>query len=547
MGNKIRLSISIKLAASFILFAIVIILAIGYISYTVSFDILDRTAHEDMEEHVSSIKTYMDHLYGEEVDDASIHAHNLHILQYTLALLNDRSLDTEAKLRNDLAAYVMLDDEVSALLIIDAATGRVIASTDPLDYDVQWSGESFFIEGRSRPFISVNHYCIAQKTTSSMVSAPMYHNDSVIAVVVMRIDDSELMDDVSELEGLGTTGVAYLIDESGVIINNVSNGTDNQIVTSEGIARGFRGESGVLEYTSHNGRSVVGAYEWVPEYNSLILVERDLAEVHAPMVELEKRITTTAVSLLVILSVLIVLITNYLTKPINALSVGMKKVEHGDYSVHLEPMYNDELGDLALSFNEMAEKLQRTTGELESIFTSADAGIMLVDVDTKILRVNDWILERFGHVVGVSMRESFWGDDVVCCECPVEMALEANAPAIVERIHIEDGLEHTYLVTASPVYDSNGIGIGAVLVLADITKRLQMEDELRQYSTKLEKMVEDKTKKLSDKLAEIERINDVFVNRELVHIETKEKLSELLAKYQHLEEELKKVRGDVDE
>ena len=546
MGEKIRLSISIKLAASFTLFAIVIILAIGYISYTVGFDIRNTVVHESMAEHVSSIKSHMDHLYGEESEDVSRHAADYHLLENTVMLLNNQSADAHAKLKRDLVAYVTFDDEVSALFIMDAANGRVIASTDPLDYDAQLSGESFFIEGKSRSFISVNHYCVIKKTTSSMVSAPMYHNDSVVAVVVMRVDDSELMDDVDELEGLGSTGVAYLIDESGVIINNRSNGTANQIVTSEGIARGFRGESGVLEYTSHNGRSVVGAYEWVPEYNSLILVERDLAEVYAPILEFKKRITTTAVSLLVILFVLIVLITNYLTKPIKALNTGMKNIECGDYSAHIEPMYNDELGDLALSFNEMVEKLQRTMGELESIFTSADAGIMLVDIDMKILRVNDWVLKRFGYVVGNSICESFWDNAGVRFECPVEMALESNAPVIVERVHTEEGLEHTHLVTASPVYNSNGIAIGAVLVLADITERLQMEDELRQYSTKLEKMVEDKTKKLSDKLVEIEKMNDVFVDRELVHIETKEKLSEMLAKYQRLEEQLRQIRSDAD-
>ena len=546
MGDKIRLGISIKLAALFVLFAIVIISAIGYISYTVSFDIIDTGVRKDMEEHASSIKTHMDHLYGEELNDATIHAHNPHILEHTLILLDNQSIDTYAELKMDLAAYVMLDNEVTALFIMDAVDGRVIVSTDPLDYDVQMSGESFFIEGKSRPFISINHYCTAQKRASSMVSAPMYHNGNVVAVVAMRLDDSELVDAVNEQDRFGTTGAVYIIDESGVIINNRSNGIDKQIVTSEAIARGFRGESGVLEYTSHNGRSVVGAYRWIPEYNSLILAERDLAEVHAPILELERRIATTSISLLFILSVLVLLISNYLTKPVRALASGMKKIDRGDYSAYVEPMYNDELGDLALSFNEMAEKLQRTTGELESIFTSADAGIMLVDIDTKILRVNDWILERFGYVVGVFMRDSFWGEDTICYECPVEMAIESNMPVMVARVHFENFLEHTYLVTASTVYASNGIAIGAVLVLADITERLQMEDELRQYSTKLEKMVEDKTKTLTDQLAEIEKMNDIFVDRELVYIETKEKLSEMLKKYAHLEKELRQMQGDAE-
>lgn len=546
MEKKVRLGISIKLAASFVLFAIMIISAIGYLNYTVSFDILDTAIHEDLEQHASAIKIQMDDLYEEEVDDASIHANNPTIMEYTLALLDNQSIDAHAKLKTELDAYVLRDDEVSAVFIMDAVDGRVIVSTDPLYYDVQMSNQSYFIEGKFSPFVSVNEFHPIQNTTSSTASAPMYHNGSVVAVVAMRVDDSEFIDSVNEMKGIGTTGAAYIIDQFGVIINNRSNNIDSQVVTSEGIKRGFGGETGVLEYTSHTGIPVVGAYRWTPEYNSLILVERDLAEVHAPMQELLKRTIIVAIVLFSVLFVFIVLFTNYLTKPIRTLNAGIKMVEDGDYSAYIKPVYNDELGDLTLSFNAMSEKLQRTTGELESIFESADAGIVLVDTDTKILRVNDWTLKRFGNVVGVFMCDSFWGDNAIHYDCPVKMALESNAPVTVEREHIEDGLEHTYLITASPVCDSNNNPISAVLILADITEQLQMKDKLRKYSTHLEKMVEEETKKLSDKLAEIETMNDVFVDRELVHIETKEKLSEMLAKYQRLEEEVRQMRGDAD-
>jgi len=546
MDKKPRLSISIKLAASFVFFAIVIISAIGYLSYTVSFDVMDTAIHEGIEEQSVSIEKYMDYLYGKEVDDALIHARTPYILENTLALLNNQSIDAREKLETHLDAYVRFDDRVNAMFIMDAADGRVIVATDPLDYDVQLSGDPLFMEGKFRPVISINHYCTTQKTTSSMISVPLYQNDSVVAIVAMRLDDSKFIDSVNDVGDIGYTGVVYLIDQSGVIINNRANGTDKQIVTSEGIKRGLRGETGVLEYINHEGIPVVGAYRWVPEYTILILVERDLAEVHAPMDELLKRNIIIAIPLLIILFVFIVLLTNYLTKPIKALSFGMKKIENGDYSAYIKPMYNDELGDLTLSFNQMAEKLQRTTGELESIFTSADTGIMLVDTDAKILRVNAWISERFGNVIGISMCDSFWGDDTICNECPIEMALESNAPVTVERVHIENDLKYTYLITASPVYDSNGIAIGAVLILSDITRRLQMEYELRQYSTKLETMVNDKTKHLLDKLAEIEKMNDLFVDRELVHIEKKKELSEMLEKYKCLEEEFRQMQSAMD-
>src|SRR5665648_1179696 len=83
MDKKPRLSISIKLAASFVFFAIVIISAIGYLSYTVSFDVMDTAVHEGIEEQSISIEKYMDYLYGKEVDDALIHARTPYTVSYT--------------------------------------------------------------------------------------------------------------------------------------------------------------------------------------------------------------------------------------------------------------------------------------------------------------------------------------------------------------------------------------------------------------------------------------------------------------------------------
>src|SRR5665648_140128 len=182
MYKKIRLGISIKLAASFVFFAIVIISTIGYLNYTVSFDIMDTTIHADLEERVVSIKTQMDDLYEEEVDDASIHANNPSIMEYTLALLDNKSIDAYSKLKNELDAYVLRDDEVSAVFIMDAVDGRVIISTDPLYSDVQMSNRSYFIDGKLFPFVSVHKFCPIENTIISTASAPMYHNGSVVAV-----------------------------------------------------------------------------------------------------------------------------------------------------------------------------------------------------------------------------------------------------------------------------------------------------------------------------------------------------------------------------
>ena len=65
-------------------------------------------------------------------------------------------------------------------------------------------------------------------------------------------------------------------------------------------------------------------------------------------------------------------------------------------------------------------------------------------------------------------------------------------------VKLPDGRSLYTIGHASPLYDSSGKTIGAIETFEDITDRKAMEEELKQYSGHLEKIVEDKTKQLRD-------------------------------------------------
>ena len=68
-------------------------------------------------------------------------------------------------------------------------------------------------------------------------------------------------------------------------------------------------------------------------------------------------------------------------------------------------------------------------------------------------------------------------------------------------------------------------------IIRDITERRQAEAEVKKLNEELEQRVKDRTAELEDKNDELERMNKLFVGRELRMAELKEQISGLEEKH----------------
>lgn len=75
----------------------------------------------------------------------------------------------------------------------------------------------------------------------------------------------------------------------------------------------------------------------------------------------------TALTTLLAIAVAFVM-SRHLTRPIQHLVVASREIEQGNYAYRLSEQRNDEIGDLSLAFNQMAEGLLRKT-QVESAFS----------------------------------------------------------------------------------------------------------------------------------------------------------------------------------
>jgi PAS domain S-box-containing protein len=194
----------------------------------------------------------------------------------------------------------------------------------------------------------------------------------------------------------------------------------------------------------------------------------------------------------------------------------------------------DEIGEMARAVEQFIENrrqldvanraLHQSNDLLRAVFAAAPTAIFGLDLDGNVCLVWNSAAER---MLGWSEAE------VMGHPYPAVPSDQADEfRAILQRISkgeslngIEanrirhDGSPIVYSIFAAPLHDADNRVTSSIIVLVDITERKQMENQLA-----------ERTAELEAKNNELERLNKVFIGRELKMVELKERIRELEAK-----------------
>lgn len=174
-----------------------------------------------------------------------------------------------------------------------------------------------------------------------------------------------------------------------------------------------------------------------------------------------------------------------LTNPVNELIAVSKEIYHGNYSMRAKIKVKDELGQLADTFNAMAEELERSILDLkdknlkfDSIMNSMTNGFIAVDSNQRVLLVNA-IACQF---LGIEYEESINGRNLIevmrnhQINHLLQQTVENNSSSMYE-INITIPEERVFRIYASPIRPdgSSGANSGAILSIMDITNVKKLE------------------------------------------------------------------------
>jgi two-component system chemotaxis sensor kinase CheA len=223
--------------------------------------------------------------------------------------------------------------------------------------------------------------------------------------------------------------------------------------------------------------------------------------------------TRVAVGSLVALCVAIglgLIFSTRIVRPIHALSEGARRVGAGDFEHPIEVTTHDELGELAVAFNDMTRSLRTTIAQLDGrnhdmrmVLDNVDQGLLTVD------RAGAMSAER-SAVVDTWFGPSAAGERFVDClrrvdaptadtfEMQWEELLEGTLPRALLLHQLPHQLkrgEKTYELAYTPITDAED-AIGRVLVVvSDVTARLaaqRAEAEQREIAAIFERILRDK-------------------------------------------------------
>lgn len=181
---------------------------------------------------------------------------------------------------------------------------------------------------------------------------------------------------------------------------------------------------------------------------------------------------------------LLVNLPNNIANPIKELTTSIQEIANKNYSERVHFLQHNEFGDLARSFNVMAEKLEEYNNSslyslsfekkrLETLINKMHDPIIGLDTSNTILFVNDEALAIFGlkqgEVVGKNVGSLAVNNDLI----RMLITSETNEKVLPIKIFADD--RESYFekevvdITITPTGEEKEIAIGNVIILRNVT------------------------------------------------------------------------------
>lgn len=181
-------------------------------------------------------------------------------------------------------------------------------------------------------------------------------------------------------------------------------------------------------------------------------------------------------------------VSRRISKPLEDMRRGAERFAGGDLAQRLPVINSLEIGSLAEAMNEMAcqldDRLQtvvRQRNQLEAVLSSMVEGVLAVDAEEHILRVNQAAAQLLGigpkTVEGKELREVLPHSELPNI---VQGALTGGQP-IEQELIFDKGGQRVLQVHATTLRDSQGHGLGAMVVLNDVTRLRRLEQVRRDF------------------------------------------------------------------
>ncbi len=242
--------------------------------------------------------------------------------------------------------------------------GQILYSTKafhaPSVTNDYWYGDMVKNNG---PYITGLYFSQTLDQYSFAILTPVKNNTSLVGRIMIAFTSGSLQ---SLIQGhkFNPTDNVVIVDRYGNVISSNDLrviGENMNLSRYSPVQNVIHGENGVLVHDdSWDNQSRVTGYHVVPGSSWGVLVSTPLSVEYQPLYGQMAWILGALALFIIVFAIFGYFASRYLTEPISKLSKTMHEISTGDYNARVTIERNDEIGELASTFNSMMDRLEET-------------------------------------------------------------------------------------------------------------------------------------------------------------------------------------------
>lgn len=385
-GLKLKHKIMIAMVSCSLFIAAVI----GFISITKSEDVLEDYAYEHakliVENHSKDLNNMIEEIENsveglalttllmlDDVQSLQTNADYVKNFQEEVRpIARQFAKETEGAMTIYLRFNPAFTEPTSGLFHADVYNDGILDELVPTDFSQYEPGDTknvgwYYIPIQAKeptwldPYLNEN---IGVEIISYVI--PLFKEGVEIGVVGMDINFNRFTEAIAEMKPMPSSYGALLNADEQFLIHPTYTEKDSLADVHTTLAQQVEEVESAAILTEIDGKEEIVSFSKLSNGFNLLL-SSPKAEIYKD-VDLMKRIIWLIACISIVLSILIAIyLSNKITKPVHNLIRDMKKVQSGDLTIQSDIQIKDEIGEIAMNFNQMTMQLRGMASNINSI------------------------------------------------------------------------------------------------------------------------------------------------------------------------------------
>ena len=379
MINKVSFSIDKKLILLVLLVSVTALFVTAFLSFNYAEQILIERIGEQLLSESSIRGDAVKDLLDTRIKEIKVLSRD-RLIQNLVQEINNESGNYEVKIKQSEQLFLGEIKEFQNIVgfsigledvKIIGKNGIVYFSTTKLPTN-DFSNEDAFLNGLTRSYVDFESTSNYEK--KMLVSIPIYVAGTTsisepIGVLVSKMRTTQLDEIWLNRGGLGVTGETYMVNDDYLMLSEsrfIENAIFNQRVETQAVKDCFENEKNTVGlYKDYRGIDIYGSSYCAKDLGFVLLAEIDAEEVLEPIFILQDRIFLTGIVITLIMAGVAFVLSKGISRPLKKLQNAANEIAEGNFGVRTNIKTNDEIGNLSVTFDAMAKKLQDSLLEIK--------------------------------------------------------------------------------------------------------------------------------------------------------------------------------------